>query len=148
MAASFDGFSIGLGQFSANVADRAQMLRTGLPLASFAASRKPTDKDMELLVRRLAGRGLIEYSLTSARGGADLVVIEPQIPDYWPRLPKLHDSDTLALSRFAYQRAGLGIAARRRFVQDFRAENRRRVGQAGHTPTRQAASSGKEFSRA
>jgi SagB-type dehydrogenase family enzyme len=104
IAASFDGFSIGLGQFSTAVADRAQMLRTGLPLASFAASRKQADKEIELLVRRLAGRGLIEYSLTHARNGADQVVIEPQIPDYWPRPAKLRDSDTLVLSRFAYLR--------------------------------------------
>ena len=104
IAASFDGFSIGLGQFSAAVADRAQMLRTGLPLASFAGSRKQTDKEIELLVRRLAGRGLVEYSLTHPRNGADQVVIEPQIPDYWPRPAKLRDSDTLVLSRFAYLR--------------------------------------------
>ena len=32
------------------------------------------------------------------------VVIEPQVPDYWPRIAKLRDTDTLALSRFAYMR--------------------------------------------
>ena len=108
IVASVDGFSIGLGQFSANVADRAQTLRTGLPFASFAGSRKPAGKEMELLVRRLAGRGLIEYSLTRARNGADHVVIEPQLPDYWPRPPKLRDSDTLVLSRFTYLRRRAG----------------------------------------
>jgi SagB-type dehydrogenase family enzyme len=107
IAASFDGYSIGLGQFSAAVADRAQMLRTGLPLNSFAGSRKQADKQLELLVKRLAGRGLIEYSLSQARYG-DRVVIEPQVPDYWPRLPKLRDSDKLVLSRFSYLRRRAG----------------------------------------
>jgi SagB-type dehydrogenase family enzyme len=107
IAASFDGYSIGLGQFSAAVADRAPMLRTGLPLNSFAGSRKQADRQLELLVKRLAGRGLIEYGLTHGPRG-DLVVVEPQVPDYWPRLPKLRDSDTLALSRFAYLRRRAG----------------------------------------
>ena len=31
-------------------------------------------------------------------------MIEPQIPDYWPRTPKLGDADKLVLSRFAYLR--------------------------------------------
>jgi SagB-type dehydrogenase family enzyme len=51
----------------------------------------------------LAGRGLIEYRLGRARG-EDLVVIEPQLPDYWPQQPQLGNADTLALSRFAYMR--------------------------------------------
>jgi len=33
-----------------------------------------------------------------------LVVIEPQVPDYWPRLAQLGNADTLVLSRFAYMR--------------------------------------------
>ena len=32
------------------------------------------------------------------------VVIEPQVPDYWPRTPRLGDADILVLSRFAYMR--------------------------------------------
>src|SRR6202035_6136905 len=55
------------------------------------------------LVRRLAGRGLIEYRLGRSRN-EDLVVIEPQLPDYCPRLAQLGNADTLALSRFAYMR--------------------------------------------
>jgi SagB-type dehydrogenase family enzyme len=33
-----------------------------------------------------------------------MVVIEPQVPDYWPRMPPLRNADTLVLSRFAYMR--------------------------------------------
>jgi hypothetical protein len=33
IAACFEGFSVGLGTFSADAADRAQDLRAGLPLA-------------------------------------------------------------------------------------------------------------------
>ena len=36
--------------------------------------------------------------------GEDQVVIEPQVPDYWPRTPQLGDADVLVLSRFAYLR--------------------------------------------
>ena len=38
------------------------------------------------------------------RRGADLVIIEPQVRDYTPRLPKLGPNDALVLSRFAYMR--------------------------------------------
>src|SRR5208282_931238 len=50
VAACFDGYSVGLGTFSARAADRAQDLRTGLPLASFA-SGGGIDKEIDLLVR-------------------------------------------------------------------------------------------------
>ncbi len=53
-------------------------------------------------MRRLARRGFVEYPL--ARGARDLVVIEPQLADYWPQLAKLRASDSIALSRFAYLR--------------------------------------------
>jgi SagB-type dehydrogenase family enzyme len=105
IVAALDGYSAALGRFSTGTAERAQELRTGLPIESFAAGRRPTDKEIELLVRRLAARGLVEYRLGRPRGGgADLTVIEPQVPDYWPRMAKLRDTDTLALSRFAYMR--------------------------------------------
>ena len=55
-------------------------------------------------MRRLAGHGFLEYRLARERDGADEVVIEPQMPDYWPRLPALDDADVLVLSRFAYLR--------------------------------------------
>jgi hypothetical protein len=103
IAAGFDGYSIGLGKFSAAAGKRAQELRTGLPLASFASSRT-VDQEIDLLVRRLAQRGLLEYRLGRARDERDQVVIEPQVPDYWPRTPKLGDAETIVLSRFAYLR--------------------------------------------
>jgi SagB-type dehydrogenase family enzyme len=101
--ACFDGYSVGLGAFSAATADRAQDLRGGLPLASFASSRRKTDKEIDLLVRRLAGHGLLEYRLGRSPGD-DQVVIEPQVADYWPRTPLLGEADVLVLSRFAYMR--------------------------------------------
>jgi SagB-type dehydrogenase family enzyme len=101
--ACFDGYSIGLGKFSAGAANRAQDLRTGLPLDSFA-SGSAADKEIELLARRLAERGLLEYRLGRSLDGKDQVVIEPQVPDYWPRLPKFGETETIVLSRFAYLR--------------------------------------------
>jgi SagB-type dehydrogenase family enzyme len=103
IVASFDHYSVGLGTFSAAAADRAQMLHTGLPLASFASSDK-ADKEIDLLVRRLARHGLLEYRLPRAPNGEDQVVIEPQVADYWPQTPPLGDADVLVLSRFAYMR--------------------------------------------
>jgi SagB-type dehydrogenase family enzyme len=104
IVACFDGYSVSLGQFSAGAVARAQDLRTGLPLASFASDGRAADKEIDLLVRRLARRGLLEYRLGSSGDGNDLVVIEPQIPDYWPRTQKLGDSEMIVLSRFAYLR--------------------------------------------
>jgi SagB-type dehydrogenase family enzyme len=104
VAARFDGYAAGLGKFSAEALDRVQGLRTGLPLASFSSPRKAIDREIDLLVRRLAERGLLEYRLGRARGKDDLVVIEPQTPGYWPQTPKLADSATIVLSRFAYLR--------------------------------------------
>jgi SagB-type dehydrogenase family enzyme len=46
----------------------------------------------------------LEYHLGRSRNGEDLLVIEPQVPDYWPRTPQLGNSDALVLSRFAYMR--------------------------------------------
>jgi SagB-type dehydrogenase family enzyme len=103
IAACFEGYAIGLGKFSAGAADRAQDLRTGLPLASFAAAGG-IDKEIDILVRRLVRRGLLEYCLRRSPKDDDLLVIEPQTPDYWPRTPQLDNSDILVLSRFAYLR--------------------------------------------
>jgi len=104
IVACFDGFSVGLGKFSANAADRAQDLCIGLPLSSFVSHSRNIDKEIYLLVRRLAAHGLLEYRLGGSRNGEDQVVIEPQVPDYWPRMPQLDDADILVLSRFAYMR--------------------------------------------
>jgi SagB-type dehydrogenase family enzyme len=103
VAASFDGYSVGLGKFSSAVLGRLHELRTGLPLASFAGSRL-ADKEVDLLIRRLAQSGFLEYRFARAGSGQDLVVIEPQIPDYHPRAAKLTNTDVIALSRFSYLR--------------------------------------------
>jgi SagB-type dehydrogenase family enzyme len=104
LVACFGGYAIGLGTFSADTVDRAQQLRHGLPLASFASDNGSIDKEIDLLVHRLAQRGLLEYRLPCSQTDEDQVVIEPQMPDYWPRTPPLDDADVVALSRFAYLR--------------------------------------------
>jgi SagB-type dehydrogenase family enzyme len=104
IVACFDGYSVGLGQFGAGAVARAHDLRTGLPLASFKSDGRTADKEIDLLVRRLARHGLLEYRLGPSRDGKDQVIIEPQIPEYWPRTPKLGDSEMIVLSRFAYLR--------------------------------------------
>jgi SagB-type dehydrogenase family enzyme len=105
IAAGFDGgYSVALGKFSAGAVDRAQGLRAGLPLGSFGPDGTAVDKEIDLLVRRLARRGLLEYRFRQSHDGDDQVVIEPQVPDYWPRTPKLNDADLIVLSRFAYLR--------------------------------------------
>ncbi len=100
----FDGYSVGLGAFGAGVANRLQELRTGLPLNSLSSNNRNIDKEIELLVHRLAAHGLLEYRLARSRRAEDLVVIEPQVSDYWPRMPQLGNADKLVLSRFAYMR--------------------------------------------
>jgi len=101
--ARFHGYAVGLGTFTPSAAGRAQRLRAGLPLGSFASGRRRTDREIDVLVRRLARRGLIEYCL--CRGDdKDLIVLEPQVADYWPRIAPLGNSDALVLSRFAYMR--------------------------------------------
>jgi len=104
IVACVDRHSLALGQFSARAADRATDLRTGLPLRSFASGRRSTDKEIYRLVRRLARHGLLEYRLGPAGNRAPQVVIEPQLPDYWPQTPPLGNADVLVLSRFAYIR--------------------------------------------
>jgi SagB-type dehydrogenase family enzyme len=103
IVARFDDVALALGKFSAEAAERAKRLHVGLPLSTFASGKRETDKEVLVLVRRLAARGLVEYRLGGSQN-EDLVVIEPQLPDYWPRLPQLGDADTLVLSRFAYMR--------------------------------------------
>jgi SagB-type dehydrogenase family enzyme len=104
IVACFDGLSVGLGKFSAGAAKTAQGLNKGLPFGSFESGRNAIAGEIAVLAQRLARRGLLEYRLAHAGDGHDRVVIEPQIPDYWPRMPKLGASDTIVLSRFAYLR--------------------------------------------
>ena len=79
-------------------------LHAGLQLSSFAPGGRKIDEELDLLVRRLARHGLLEYRLRRSPNGADQVIIEPQVADYWPRTPPLSDADVLVLSRFAYMR--------------------------------------------
>ena len=82
--------------------------RAGPPHGSAArlvgSEGRSIDKEIDLLVRRLARHGLLEYRLGRPRNGEDKVVIEPQVPDYWPQTPQLGNADVLVLSRFAYMR--------------------------------------------
>jgi SagB-type dehydrogenase family enzyme len=102
--ASFEGYSVGLGTFGAGVGDLAKDLRTGLRLASFASRTRSIDREIDRLVRRLAGHGLLEYCVRHAGSSEELVVIEPQVADYWPGTPQLGNADALILSRFVYIR--------------------------------------------
>jgi SagB-type dehydrogenase family enzyme len=102
--ACFGGHSVDLGAFSAAAAASAQDLRSGWPVAPVSSGDRNIDKEIYVLVRRLARRGLLEYSLSNSRNDEDQVVIEPQVADYWPKNPPLGNTDVLALSRFAYMR--------------------------------------------
>jgi SagB-type dehydrogenase family enzyme len=101
VTASFDEFSLPLGQYSIDALKRAQGIGAGLPLASFS-SAKLVDKEIALLVERLARTGLLEYRFGTAT--RDLAIIEPQVAGYWPQIAKCGLSDTVVLSRFAYLR--------------------------------------------
>ena len=70
---------------------------------SFKRGGTNLDKEIHSLVSRLASHGLLEYRL-GASPTLDDVVIEPQIPDYWPQTRQLDNADVLVLSRFAYLR--------------------------------------------
>jgi SagB-type dehydrogenase family enzyme len=102
LAANPDGYPLNLGKFSTAALEKAKWLRSGLPLKSFAAEGNAVAREVDALVRRLARHGLLEYRL--ARGERNLVVIEPQVPDYWPQPAKLLARDRVVLSRFAYLR--------------------------------------------
>lgn len=104
LAASFDGYTITMGRFSAAAVERAKDLRAGLALDAFSSGGNAVEKEIDVLARRLARSGLLEYRLAQPRDEKDLVVIEPQIPGYWPQPSKLANGDRVALSRFAYLR--------------------------------------------
>jgi cyanobactin oxidase ThcOx-like protein len=80
-------------------AGATEKLRSGLPLDSLVS-----DDAIDRLVRRLARHGLLEYGLRREAQSADLVVIEPQVADYWPRMAPIGETDVLVMSRFAYLR--------------------------------------------
>ena len=101
VTASFDGFSLPLGKYSIDALKRAQAIGEGLPLTSFS-SAKVVDKEIALLVERLARSGLLEYRFGTAT--KDLAIIEPQVAGYWPQVARCTATDTIVLSRFAYLR--------------------------------------------
>ena len=103
VAAVSGDYWLKLGQYSRAAIERAGPLATGLPLASLAG-RSIVAKQVHAMVQRLARHGLLDYRLFSPRNAQDLVIIEPQIADYWPEPAKLSNGDTIALSRFAYLR--------------------------------------------
>jgi SagB-type dehydrogenase family enzyme len=97
--------SMSLGTYGAPALGCLQELRAGLPLGALASGTGGMAKEIDLLVRRLANHGLLEFRIGRPQDGPDgLAVIEPQIRGYWPQMPQLSDTDTLALSRFAYLR--------------------------------------------
>ena len=77
VALRFNGISLALGKFSAVAAEHARTLRTGLALAAFASSRKAVDKEVDLLVRRLAARGLLEFRLARPSSGRAVPATAP-----------------------------------------------------------------------
>jgi SagB-type dehydrogenase family enzyme len=99
-AASVDGNLVNLGHLSPAAMERARGLTDGLPLASFAG-KSAVAREVDALVHRLARHGLVEYRLSFPRDQHALVVIEPQIPEYWPQRARLGEGDTVVLSRFA-----------------------------------------------
>jgi SagB-type dehydrogenase family enzyme len=103
VVARFGDYAQGLGKFSPATLERLHQLRTGLPLGAVGGGRA-TGKDIEHLIRRLALSGLLEYRFGPAHGRQDQVVIEPQMAEYWPKVSKIGNADTLVLSRFAYLR--------------------------------------------
>ena len=106
IAAYFDGYAVGLGKFSAEAAARAQALSKGLPLGSFPSDGNSVDKEIHLLVQRLARRGLLEYRLGNADDDEDqrrhrtagLRLLAANASEF-------ADTDVIVLSRFAYSTA-------------------------------------------
>lgn len=98
LTALFDGRSVEFGKFGADVTERAADFDTGV-----AFDGEPDD-EMSELVRRLALYGLVEYRLARAPSGPDLIVVEPQMRDYAPRMIEIDEDCALTLSRFAYMR--------------------------------------------
>ena len=97
----FEDYAQSFGKLTPASSKRIGEFRTGLSLGSIQSNRA-ADKEIDLLARRLARSGLLEYRL--GRGNRPSTIIEPQVADYWPQIAKLTNTDTIALSRFAYLR--------------------------------------------
>jgi len=96
--------TVPLGRFGAPAATCARSLSAGIAWGSVQAGTQDADTELQVLVRRLAMHGLLEYHLSHPATGAAMVVIEPQTPDYVPRTPLLGEDDAVCLSRFAFLR--------------------------------------------
>lgn len=97
-----NGRVLGLGKYNASVANRSLDLKAGLRLDRLGSS--DDSEEIRQLVRQLARCGLLEYCLVRKRRSKDLVIIEPQVRHYCPRIPELGGGDVLVLSRFAFMR--------------------------------------------
>jgi SagB-type dehydrogenase family enzyme len=105
IVAFFETDSVILGKFGADATDCLQKLRMGLPFSALVSETGTIRNESDLLIRRLAGYGLLEYAVSRPGSSTgDLIVIEPQVAGYWPEAQPLSDDDTLILSRFAYLR--------------------------------------------
>lgn len=104
IVARFDDFSVGLGVLGADASAWLQKLHIGVPLGSVVSGGRKINKEIDLVVKRLAELRLLEFRIADPHKSGDLVVIEPQVRGYWPQSPSLQNADTLILSRFAYMR--------------------------------------------
>lgn len=98
VSALFDGRAVAFGTFGADVAERIADFETGVALDGERGG------EISELVRRLALYGLVEYRLARTPSSPDLIVVEPQMRDYAPRMIEIDEDCALALSRFAYIR--------------------------------------------
>ncbi|MBV9970751.1 MAG: dehydrogenase, partial [Xanthobacteraceae bacterium] len=108
IVARFAGHAVEVGTLGAEAAAGATGLHQGLAFDALASPGNDSDRELLRLVRRLAAHGLLDYRLARSQNGPDALVIEPQMPTYWPRLPAVGDADVLVLSRFAYLRRRAG----------------------------------------
>ena len=148
--ACFDGHSVGLGKFSAGAVKRAQELRTGLPLGSFA-SRRPRGRQGNRSVGPAIGparsfgvppRALQRQGPGRHRAaGSRLLAANAKA-----RRCRNDRAVAVRLSATARQRDGAGIAARRRVVQNLRSEDRGRPRRAIDTAKNQPAAAAGRFS--
>jgi len=104
ITAQFGNSIASVGVFGGEAVDWLRELRAGVPLSALAPRGRKTSPEIDLLIRRLAALCLIEYRLEHPQDGGDLIVAEPQVQNYWPQIPRLQNTDTLVLSRFAYMR--------------------------------------------
>ena len=112
----------GLGQFSAGATERAQDLRSGLPLRSLSSGGRDIEREVHELVRRLAGHGLLEYRFGTRPeedAGRDRAAAARLLAAHAAaRQHRRSRPVAVRVPATARQRDGAGIAACRRAVQD------------------------------